>query len=195
MTHEACLAGAYNSLRYSLAMAVAPIRFDPERALELVLYVASHLRYPTLHSVSKVLYFADKLHLSRYGSLATGDNYVAMRHGPVPSAIYNLLKAAAGRQEPLIPADFYQLVDRSLKVEDRRRVVPLREPHLELLSASQRECLDESIKANGRLSFKRLTEKSHDAAWRSVDENDLIEIKAIAKTLPNAKQVLAYLES
>src|SRR6266540_3560826 len=94
-------------------MAVVPIRFDPERALELVLYVANQLRYPTLHSVSKVVYFADREHLSRYGSLLSGDNYVAMRHGPVPSAIYNLLKAAAGRQEPLIPAEFYELVGQS----------------------------------------------------------------------------------
>jgi len=176
-------------------MAVAPIRFDPERALELVLYVANQLRYPTLHSVSKVLYFADKEHLSRYGSLLSGDNYVAMRHGPVPSAIYDLMKAAAGRKEPLIPAQFYELVSQSLKVEDRRRVMPLRAANLNLLSSSQRQCLDESIKANGRLSFVRLTAKSHDAAWKTADENDLIEVKAIAKTLPNAKQVLAYLEN
>ena len=175
-------------------MAVAPIRFDPDRALELVLYVAKRLRYPNLHSVSKVLYFADREHLSRYGSLLSGDNYVAMRHGPVPSAIYNLLKAAAGRQEPLIPAQFYELVSQSLKVENRFRVLPLREPNVELLSASQRECLDESIKVNGKLSFERLTAKSHDAAWKSAGENDLIEVRAIAKTLPNAKQVLAYLE-
>lgn len=174
-------------------MAVAPIRFDPEHALELLLFVAERLRYPTLHSVSKVLYFADREHLSRYGSLLSGDSYVAMRHGPVPSAIYNLLKAAADRQEPLIPAEFYELVGQSLKIEGRSRVQPLRQANLDLLSASQRECLEASIKANGRLSFKRLTLKSHDAAWKSVDENDLIDVKAIAKTLPNAKQVLAYL--
>lgn len=175
-------------------MTVTPIRFDPERALELVLYIASRLRYPTLHSVSKVLYFADREHLSRYGSLLSGDNYAAMRHGPVPSAIYNLMKAAAGRLEPLIPPEFYDLVGRSLRVEGKHRVTPLRQPNLDLLSASQRECLDASIKLYGRLSFARLTMKSHDAAWRSADENDIIDVRAIAKTLRNAKQVLAYLE-
>ncbi len=180
-------------LAVSFPMTVTPIRFDPERALELVLYVAGRLRYPTLHSVSKVLYFADREHLSRYGSLLSGDNYVAMRHGPVPSAIYNLMKAGAGRLEPLIPALFYDLVGQSLSVEEGRRVRPLRPANLDLLSASQRECLDVSIKANGKLSFKRLTDKSHDAAWKSADENDLIDVKAIAKTLRNAKQVLAYL--
>ena len=176
-------------------MAVVPIRFDPERALELVLYVANELRHPTLHSVSKVVYFADREHLSRYGSLLSGDNYVAMRHGPVPSAIYNLLKAAAGRQEPLIPPEFYELVGQALKIEGRSRVQPLRQATLELLSVSQRECLDASIKTNGRLSFVQLTAKSHDAAWKAVDENELIEVKAIAKTLPNAKQVVPHLNS
>src|SRR5258708_8229191 len=111
-------------------MAVVPIRFDPERALELVLYVANQLRYPTLHSVSKVVYFADREHLSRYGSLLSGDNYVAMRHGPVPSSIYNLLKAAAGRHEPLIPADFYAFVAHSLTFQARPRVQPLPHPTL-----------------------------------------------------------------
>src|SRR5258708_29401184 len=127
-------------------MAVVPIRFDPERALELVLYVANQLRYPTLHSVSKVVYFADREHLSRYGSLLSGDNYVAMRHGPVPSSIYNLLKAAAGRQDPLIPAEFYELVGQSLKVEGRSPVPPLRQANLQPLRASQRADPDACIK-------------------------------------------------
>lgn len=175
-------------------MAIAPIRFDRERALELILYVANRLRYPTFHSVSKVLYFADREHLSRYGSLLSGDSYAAMRHGPVPSEIYNLLKAAAGRQEPLIPAQFYELVSQALRVEGKHRVRPLRQANPDLLSESQRECLDASIKTNGRLSFERLTAKSHDAAWKSADENDFIDVKAIAKTLPNAKEILAYLE-
>ena len=179
----------------SLPMAIAPIRFDRERALELVLYVANRLRYPTFHSVSKVLYFADREHLSRYGSLLSGDSYVAMRHGPVPSAIYDLLKAAAGRQEPLIAPQFYELVNQALRVEGKHQVRPLRPANPALLSESQRECLDASIKTNGRLSFERpTTVKSHDAAWKSVDENDLIDVRAIAKTLPNAKEVLAYLK-
>lgn len=173
-------------------MAIVPIRFNPRHALELVLYVAERLRHPTLHSVSKLLYFADREHLSRYGSLLSGDSYVAMRHGPVPSAIYDLLKAAAGRQEAQVPAEFRALVENALRVEARYRVLALRRANLDLLSASQRECLDASIKENGKLSFERLTRKSHDAAWKSADENDLIDVKAIAKTLPNARQVLAY---
>jgi len=174
-------------------MAVPAVQFQPEQALELVLYVAKRLTHPSYHSISKVLYFADREHLSRYGSLMTGDTYYAMRHGPVPSAIYNLLKAAAGRQEPAIPLGWFELVAGVLAVEGEHRIRPLRDPNLEMISAAQRTCLDASIKANGRLSFSRLARKSHDAAWKSADQNDIIELAAIAKTLPNAKEILAHL--
>ncbi len=174
-------------------MPVAPIPFQPEHALEVVLYVVKRLRYPTFHSVSKILYFADREHLSRYGSLLTGDNYVAMRLGPVPSAIYNLMKAAAGKQEPQIPPSFYALVEKALGVVGPYRLKPLRGANLKYLSTSQRACLDESVRTNGRLSLDSLTRKSHDAAWKSAQSNEFIDVRAIAKTLKNGKDILSYL--
>lgn len=174
-------------------MAVSAIQFRPEQALELVLYVAKRLPHPSFHSVSKVLYFADKLHLSRYGSLMSDDTYVAMRYGPVPSGIYNLLKAAGGRREPLIPSHWFDLLAGALTVEGEHRVRALRDADLNMISNAQRACLDASIKENGRLSFDKLAKKSHDKAWHSADQNEIIELAAIAKTLPNAREVLAYL--
>jgi uncharacterized phage-associated protein len=174
-------------------MAVVPIRFDPERAVELILYVANRLRYPSFHSVSKILYFADREHLSRYGRLLSGDSYVAMKHGPVPSEIYNILKAAAGRRESWISPRYVEVTAGAIKVESNYRLKALRDARLDLLSKSQRECLDLSLRENGRLSFGRLTAKSHDAAWKSTDDNEIIDVRAIAKTLPNAKEILAYL--
>ena len=44
-------------------MTVSVISFRPEQALELVLYVAKRLPHPSFHSISKVLYFADREHL------------------------------------------------------------------------------------------------------------------------------------
>ena len=162
--------------------------------MELILYVAHRLLHPSFHSVSKALYFADKEHLSKFGSLITGGAYVAMRHGPVPSGIYDLLKAGAGRREAQIPTDWFDLVKDEFVVEGNHRVRALRDARAELISASHRACLDASIKENGRLGFDRLTRKSHDKAWHAADQNDIIELAAIAKTLPNAKEILAYLK-
>lgn len=33
----------------------------------------------------KLIFFADRYHLRKYGRLITNDNYIAMEHGPVPS--------------------------------------------------------------------------------------------------------------
>lgn len=175
-------------------MTVAQIRFDPESAIELVLYVANRLRHPTFHSVSKVLYFADREHLSRFGALLSGDSYVAMKHGPVPSEIYNLLKAAAGRRESWISPRYYEATRNAIKVTAPYRLQVLRAANVEMLSPSQRECLDASLRENGTLSFARLTAKSHDMAWKSADENEIMDVRAIARTLRNAKDVLAYLK-
>lgn len=174
-------------------MAVPAIQFRPEQALELILYVVKRLPHPSFHSVSKVLYFADRQHLSRYGSLLSGDTYVAMRYGPVPSGIYNLLKAAAGRRELLIPAHWFELVSHALTVEGKHRLKALRDENPDAISTAQRVCLDVSIKENGRLGFERLIRKSHDAAWKSADQNEMMELAEIAKTLPNGKEVLPYL--
>lgn len=189
------IASGYNrgTLSPTQDMAVPAIQFQPEHALELVLYVAKRLQHPSFHSISKVLYFADREHLSRYGSLMTGDSYVAMRHGPVPSAIYDLLKAAGGRREPFVPLNWADLASSLLAVQGTHRVRALRDANLERISIAQRACLDASIKANGRLSFDRLARKSHDEAWKSADQNEIIELTAIAKTLPNAKEILAHL--
>ena len=64
--------------------------FNPEKSLQAVLYVANRLERKDFHKIFKVLYFADREHLTKYGRPITGDTYVAMEYGPVPSMIYDI---------------------------------------------------------------------------------------------------------
>lgn len=41
----------------------------------------------------KLLYFADRYHIRKYGRLITNDNYLAMQHGPVPSTSKDIAEA------------------------------------------------------------------------------------------------------
>ncbi len=41
----------------------------------------------------KLIYFADRFHLRKYGRLVTNDIYLAMRYGPVPSAVKNIAES------------------------------------------------------------------------------------------------------
>ena len=163
-------------------------RFDPRKAIEVLLYIAE--RSPNVYSALKVLYFADREHLTRYGRLICGDSYVAMRHGPVPSGAYDLIKYARGdgvcwNSIPVTEAFAVQ----------GRTIIPHRKARLDSLSESEIKCLDAAIKLYGRLSFGRLRDLSHDEAFQAADENDFIPLEAIVKTLPDGELLLDYLHS
>lgn len=174
-------------------MVVSARSFDVGKAMEAILFVATKLANPTFHSVSKVFYFADKKHLERYGRFICGDSYVAMKHGPVPSQTYDIMKVPVGRG--WVSPDQAELIQSAFDVSDGCRIQVKRQPELAQLSGSEIECLDESIAEHGSKSFRELTSLSHDAAWDSADENELISIEEIAKTLPDPEALIVHLRS
>lgn len=115
---------------------------------------------PTLHSVSKVLYQADRLHVMRYGRPVTGDHYVAMRHGPVPSGTYDVLKALRGDH---VPIQLPEGIENALVVANGYSIGARRSANLDYLSVSDQECLAEAATHHGHKSFGQLTNDSHDA--------------------------------
>ncbi|MGH7496812.1 MAG: Panacea domain-containing protein [bacterium] len=163
---------------------------DIEKAVEVILYIAKRAPRPDIYHVCKILYFADKKHLERYGRFICGESYVAMKNGPVPSGVYDILKYVRGDGKVLQS----EHARNSFGIEGRR-VFPFRDANLAMLSESDRECLDESIIENGNLPFDGLLKKSHDAAFNSADENDFIPIQAIASTLRDADLIIAHLRN
>ena len=185
-------------------MAIREITFSPEKALESLLYIAARVAEPTIHEVLKIRYFADKLHLAEYGFLASGDDYVAMKFGPVASNTYNLLKAARGDQSGWTHPIFADLVKDSIAVKaDRKLLVTLRAANLTRLSRADVDCLDQAIQQYGNMQFGERTKLSHDAtwqnAWDAATEDEVgaspMHIEAIARTLPNAHDLIEYLRA
>ena len=72
--------------------------FEKEVLVNAALWVASRLPGDRCraHRIFKILWFADLAHLKRFGRTITGDTYVAMDEGPVPSILYDELKLAPG---------------------------------------------------------------------------------------------------
>ena len=174
-------------------MSVTIQRFNLGKVLEAILFVASKVPEPTLHKISKMFYFADKLHLERYGCVLSEDTYHAMEYGPVPSHIYNIMKYAGG-SETVPPVDKSPKIRDAMRLlGDRRTVEVRRAPDIDILSESEIECLVDAIAAHGRKSFGRLSDETHDSAWKSVAENEAIPLREIVNTLPNAQEVSSYL--
>jgi len=134
---------------------------DIDRLKAIVLYVLNSVpeKYLGKHELFKILYFANQKHLIRYGNAIITDFY-AFQHGPVPSSLLNYLN---GRNT----------ITSSLSIDAETKYVlsPKEKPDMDELSKSEVECLNESIKENGGLSFIELTNKSHDSAWRKAWSN------------------------
>jgi uncharacterized phage-associated protein len=167
----------------------SPFSFDPEKSTEAILYVAQNVNEPTFHRISLIMYFADKARLEKYGRFICGDNYIAMKHGPVPSCTYDILKSVRGDGLSLV----METAKPALMVGAGSVVKPLRKANLDYLSLSDLKCLDKAISEYGTLSFEELTQISHDNAWKSADENESIELEQIALTLANSEVVLDHL--
>lgn len=162
-------------------------RFNVEKAIEVLLYVSQ--RVQDLYVALKVVYFADREHLSRYGRLICGDSYVAMQYGPVPSGLYDLVKSVRG--------DGYCPIDLPLSdafAVENRSIRPKRAPNLDLLSESDIECLDEAIAKYGGLSFNQLKRLTHrDRAFRAADGSGFMSLESIVLSLPDGKLLLEHL--
>jgi len=164
------------------------LKFDIEKALEVILYIANSVN--DTYRALKVLYFADKEHLYKYGRLICDDSYVAMSHGPVPSGCYDIIKYVRGNGPCL--TDYP--IEKILSAEGNK-IIPYRKANLEYLSESDIECLDRSIEKYGHLSFNELRLLSQDKAFDSADPNGFISLEALAKSLPDGEQLVDYIKN
>lgn len=138
-------------------------KFRKEETINAILYVlAAFGGRCDIHKISKILYFADCKHLSDYGRLITGDVYIAMQNGPVPSRVYDIFKFLRGDS-------FFSTNDDPIsgcmRMVNRFHLEATRPAETDWLSASDIECLDYAIDKCRNLGFNELTSLSHDYAW------------------------------
>lgn len=149
--------------------------FDVSKSLNAVLYIAERLRRSDFHKIFKILYFSDREHLMEYGRAITGDNYIAMKYGPVPSNLYDIFKAVRGDSYFSDNGEFSQY----FSIVDNDIVKPKRKADLRELSKSDIKHLDHSIRLYGEMSMSEICEKSHDYAWQNTIPDRKIDLSNI----------------
>jgi uncharacterized phage-associated protein len=163
-------------------------RLNIEKTLNSALYILQRLGGRTdFHKLFKILYFADQKHLATYGTSISGDLYVAMAHGPVPSKLYDVFKGV--RDSIGFEEQFANLFE----IQGAYNINAKQKPNLEVLSESNVECLEESIAENHALTFDQLTRKSHKSAWDAAT-NDEMNVIEIAKEGGASEEMLKYIE-
>ena len=155
---------------------VMKVKFDKTKTLNALLYVANRVQRKDFHKIFKVIYFADRQHLADWGRPITGDTYIAMEAGPVPSRLYDMLKIVRGDS---YIADTEGLGE-YFQVENWMYVRPLVDADLNKLSANEQQALSDAIDKYAGLSYDEIKEKSHDTAWRSTARDFSISWENIA---------------
>lgn len=164
--------------------------FNEKKALNAVLYITSKLKRKDFHKIFKVLYFADRNHISEYGRSISGDLYIAMDDGPVPSKLYDIFKSVRGDGYFKDNGHFSKIIE----VIDWDIIKPLKEPNLKALSKTDIEHLDDSLNLYGNMSWDEVREKSHDYAWRSTAKNNPISLDNLVRETGNEVEYLDYLK-
>jgi hypothetical protein len=151
-------------------------RFDPEKALEALVYIVPRV---------------GKLHLHRYGKFIAGDYYKALKYGPVPQGVYDILHYVEGAHSSS-PAPHARA---ALRFKSATELVALREAELDALSKTDLECLDSSIAKHGKKPFWQLKKETHDAAYNATLKNQEIAVEAIAGMAQEGRreELLQYL--
>lgn len=167
--------------------------FRIDAAINAILYSLSRLGGKTdMHKLCKILYFADQKHLSQYGRSITGDTYIAMQYGPVPSSVDDILKALRGdsffsSSKEIDP--FRKCID----FENRFIMRGLKEPDMDELSVTDVKCLDYAINLCKDMNFAELTAFSHGLAWNNTARDRAISVKDILREAGDEEDYVEYI--
>jgi len=164
--------------------------FDIEKTIAAVAYLAQKEdRDLDVFLTLKTLYVADKDALIQWGKTVTGDSFVSMDNGPVPSTTYNLFKGEG-------PSSKQSVWDSAISARVNHTVHLLREVNLDVLSEREIEALE-----SARLQIKsmppwRIARWLHDSCpeWQdphgsSIPIDPNVILRSAGKTEEEIRQI------
>lgn len=162
-------------------------KYEDQRIKEVLLYILSKTGVVDYYHLMKILYLAERQHLAKWGEKITTDDYYALPHGPVPTRIYDALKAVkdgnGGFLSDVVTVD-----------KDLPNVTPLRSPNMEYLSKSEVEALDNAIAKNIVKSFAELEQMTHDEYYHKAWANGRkMPIEDIARSGGASEEMVKFI--
>lgn len=167
--------------------------FKQDIAIQAILYILKRMGgVCDIHKCHKILYFADNEHLSKYGRSITGDAYVRMDFGPVPTCIYDLFKAVRGdsyfaSQVDNVRQDCFHFVN-------NKDIAAVASPDMSYLSESDVEMLDKYIDQLKDKGFSEVSDASHGYAWSNTAQNGVISVRDRLTEMGDSDEYINYIE-
>lgn len=184
-----------------------PIRFkfDVDKFIAVVAFFAEQgFKDLDKLKICKLLYFADKYHVTRFGRPILGDTYYHLDNGPVPSRALDILNEIICN-DTVFKGEASNKDKFSEYLKLKRNFLPHRFPifeaikksNLDCLSGSEQEALRDVVKCYGKYSPPNLIDLTHkEAPWLETQNNQEIDYRLFFKDDPNASpEAMAYMES
>jgi hypothetical protein len=149
-------------------MMSAKYRFNAAKSLQAIHFMASEAHGLDLHTALKTIYFSDKSHLNAYQQPIFGATYRAMKYGPVPLEIYEMIKG-----ESLWLSEL-QMSAMPWKLDGYRIQLTSNESaNLDLLAESEQAHFKEGFALSRRMSFNDRTALTHGADWQAANMGEM----------------------
>lgn len=167
--------------------------FKQDVAIQAILYILQNMGGTCdIHRCHKILYFADNEHLSKYGRTITGDSYVRMDFGPVPTCVYDLFKAVRGDSYFANHVD--DVRQNCFHFVNNKDITSVGKPNMSYLSESDVEMLDKYIKQLKDKDFNSVSEASHGYAWSHTAQNGVISVRDRLTEMGDTDEYINYIE-
>ena len=143
-----------------------PIRFEfrPEKFVHAIAYLADNCQGLTKMKACKMLFFADKEHLQRFGRPIVGDHYYRLPHGPIPTRGLDMLRGNAKPSDRALMEKHIGLVGDAIHLRSAADET--------VFSKSDLEVLRETCRRYGSKTAAQLRSLSHrERAWTEAEEN------------------------
>lgn len=139
-------------------------RFSPEKAFAAIHWMVSKGAAVDLHTALKACYFADKSHLNEHIQPIFGATYKAMKYGPVPVEIYEMMKG-----EGLWLWEV-KAVDTPWRLEGYNlRSNANTEPDMACFAESEIEHLEGGFLRSTSMNFTARTAATHGRDWQAAN--------------------------
>ena len=130
---------------------------NTDKVIEIIVWLADKEPNIDIYHVAKILFYADKRHLNKYGRPVTGDTYIKMEYGPAPSLALDIIR----RNAIVLGPQKTTKIKTALEIGSEEEYYPIkskRKADISYLSVSDLKFLEESRKDFAKKSFSELVQ-------------------------------------
>ena len=162
----------------------AAYKFSAEKAFAAVHWMVSRGVPVDLHAALKTCYFADKEHLNKYLRPIFGARYMAMKFGPVPLEIYEIMKG-----EGLWLWEVNALATPWRLEGYHLRQIANDVPDMSLFAQSEMEELERGFHRSVNMNFTARTAATHGRDWQMAN-GGLMKYEDMVEDSPNKEEIV-----